>query len=269
MTKRKNRVLFALLILNIALALLVIILHKSKHKRRTFFRQDETTMAELPDTMQAQREACDAVLWSHFASPQSLQHKAQNSKPRLYRLTNFLTEFPDINDLQLATAQMFGIEPLQSRDEIATRGSDELVYIGHNPYYHVDSLTSSAPFLTPYAQIMLTRIGRNFTDSLFAKRIRPALPIVTSVTRSINDVAQLQRSNRNATTNSCHSYGTTIDISYTRFRPIVRAPGDTIALALGDTLKAVLSEVLRDLRQQGVCFVKYEKRQSCFHITVR
>ena len=36
-----------------------------------------------------------------------------------------------------------------------------------------------------------------------------------------------------------------------------------------DTLKMVLSEVLRDLKKQGDCYVKYELKQGCFHITAR
>ena len=36
-----------------------------------------------------------------------------------------------------------------------------------------------------------------------------------------------------------------------------------------DTLKLVLSEVLRDLRTAGRCYVKYELKQGCFHITAR
>ena len=36
-----------------------------------------------------------------------------------------------------------------------------------------------------------------------------------------------------------------------------------------DTLKMVLSEVLRDLRKQDVCYIKYELKQGCFHITTR
>ena len=35
-----------------------------------------------------------------------------------------------------------------------------------------------------------------------------------------------------------------------------------------DTLKWVLSEVLRDMREQKRCLVKYEVKQGCFHITV-
>jgi hypothetical protein len=36
-----------------------------------------------------------------------------------------------------------------------------------------------------------------------------------------------------------------------------------------DTLKFVLSEVLRDIRQEERCFIKYEVKQGCFHMTVR
>jgi hypothetical protein len=36
-----------------------------------------------------------------------------------------------------------------------------------------------------------------------------------------------------------------------------------------DTLKLVLSEVLRDLRESEACYVKYELKQGCFHITAR
>ena len=36
-----------------------------------------------------------------------------------------------------------------------------------------------------------------------------------------------------------------------------------------DKLKSVLAEVLQDLRKQKKCYVRYEFKQGCFHITVR
>ena len=36
-----------------------------------------------------------------------------------------------------------------------------------------------------------------------------------------------------------------------------------------DSLKWVLSEVLRDKREAGRCYIKHEVKQGCFHITVR
>ena len=86
--------------------------------------------------------------------------------------------------------------------------------------------------------------------------------IVTSVLRSMDDVAKLQRHNGNATDNSCHLYGTTVDICYNRYNAIERPVRD-------DSLKYILSEVLRDKRQEGRCYIKYEVKQGCFHLTVR
>jgi len=36
-----------------------------------------------------------------------------------------------------------------------------------------------------------------------------------------------------------------------------------------DSLKFILSEVLNDMRQQNRCYIKYEVKQGCFHLTVR
>ena len=30
-----------------------------------------------------------------------------------------------------------------------------------------------------------------------------------------------------------------------------------------------MAEILNDLRNHGRCYVKFERKQSCFHITVR
>ncbi|MGN1237165.1 MAG: DUF5715 family protein, partial [Bacteroidaceae bacterium] len=95
------------------------------------------------------------------------------------------------------------------------------------------------------------------------------LIVVSSVTRSLEDVRGLRTINTNATENSCHSYGTTIDISYVTYAPVVLPDGTTIRQARSDTLQWVLSEVLNDLRRAGACYVKYERRQGCYHITVR
>ncbi|MDE6647352.1 MAG: hypothetical protein K2K03_05895, partial [Prevotella sp.] len=101
-----------------------------------------------------------------------------------------------------------------------------------------------------------------FYDSLYVKGVPLNQLIVTSVLRTVDDVAKLQRHNLNATERSCHLFGTTFDICYNRYHPVTQPVRD-------DTLKWVLSEVLRDMRQQERCYVKYEVKQGCFHITVR
>ena len=120
------------------------------------------------------------------------------------------------------------------------------------------------PYLVPKAQMLLNTIGINFVDSLQSKGMALHLPIVTSVLRTNDDIRSLQHGNGNSVTNSCHCYGTTIDITYNRFMPLA---GHT-PTRYDDTLKKVLAEVLYDLRAQGRCYVKYERRQACFHLTV-
>ena len=80
---------------------------------------------------------------------------------------------------------------------------------------------------------------------------------------------RLRRSNGNASENSAHFYGTTFDVSWKRFEKVEDADGRPMQDVSPDTLKLVLSEVLRDLKQAGRCYVKYELKQGCFHITTR
>lgn len=176
--------------------------------------------------------------------------------------------FPDSNHVQLPAARRWGVAPVHDRREAEARKSD-LVYVGSSPFYHVDPLRQSIPYLVPRAAMLLQDIGRSFYDSLHVKGIPLQQFIVTSVMRTRSDVARLRQYNGNATENSCHLFGTTFDISYTRYVPL-SVPGERRRRAVrDDSLKFVLSEVLRDARQQGRCYVKYEKRQKCFHITVR
>ena len=144
----------------------------------------------------------------------------------------------------------------------------ELVYIGSNPYFYVDRLRNSIPYLVPRASVLLQDIGRNFFDSLQIKGIPLHKIIVTSVLRSKADVAKLRGKNQNATENSCHLYGTTFDVCYNRYKT-VQAPGERRREVRNDTLKYILAEVLRDMREQNRCYIKYEVHQGCWHITVR
>lgn len=187
-------------------------------------------------------------------------------KNRIYSVPHFGNAFPDQNDVQLAAAEKSGVQPVANRKD-AERRMSELVYVGSNPYFYVDKLKNSIPYLVPKASILLQDIGRSFFDSLQTKGVSLHKIIVTSVLRSREDVEKLRGHNGNATQNSCHMYGTTFDICYNRYKTV--APPDTPRRAVrNDTLKWILSEVLNDMRQQKRCLVKYEIHQGCFHITV-
>ena len=187
---------------------------------------------------------------------------------RIRSVASYQTCFPDTNAVQLAAALKWGVSPVKNREDAEAR-KRELVYIGSNPYYHVDPLYSSIPYLVPHAADLLQDIGEAFFDSLYVKGLPLHRIIVTSVLRSQEDVAKLRRRNGNATENSCHLYGTTVDICYNRYETVEDPDGPSRRAVRNDTLKWVLSEVLRDMREQGRVYIKYEVKQGCFHMTVR
>ena len=187
---------------------------------------------------------------------------------RIRSVGSYLEAFPDTNAVQLVAAQLWGVQPVANRADAEAR-KKELVYVASSPYYHVDPLRQSIPYLVPRAAVLLQDIGQAFFDSLYIKGVPLHRLIVTSVLRTQEDVALLRRFNGNATANSCHLDGTTFDICYNRYETVEPPEGPRRRAVGSDTLKYVLSEVLRDMRQQGRCFIKYEVKQGCFHMTVR
>lgn len=104
----------------------------------------------------------------------------------------YKTTFPDSQQVQLAAAERLGVRPVANRADAEAR-KKELVYIASSPYYHVDHLRSSLPYLVPRAAVLLQDIGQAFYDSLYVKGIPINQLIVTSVLRSEEDVDKLIR----------------------------------------------------------------------------
>lgn len=191
-----------------------------------------------------------------------------NNPRNIKGVVSYKRSFGDLNAVQLKSAKAIGISPVESREE-ASKLKKKLVEIEPCEYYDMDSLTHSIPYLIPTASALLETIGENFLDSLESKGLNPNKVIVTSVTRTKDDVKRLRRTNVNASMNSCHFYGTTFDISWKRFTKVEDPDGRPMQDVRADTLKLVLAEVLRDLKKEEKCYVKYELRQGCFHITAR
>lgn len=191
------------------------------------------------------------------------------NEPRNIRgVVSYKRSFPDLNDKHLEVAKAVGIRPLEDREETESM-KEKLTHITDNEFYVVDSLTHSIPYLVPRASALLDTIGSNFLDSLAAKGLNPNQVIVTSVLRTQSDVKRLRRRNGNASANSAHCFGATFDVSWKRFKKVEDEDGRPLQDVGSDTLKLVLSEVLRDLRQAEKCYIKYELKQGCFHITAR
>ncbi len=188
-------------------------------------------------------------------------------KHRIFSVPHFGNTFPDQQDVQILAANKHGVNPVQNREE-AEHSKGKLVYVGSNPFFYVDKLNNSIPYLVPRASVLLQDIGRAYFDSLQIKGIPLHKIIVTSILRTKDDVAKLRTRNGNATENSCHLYGTTFDVCYNRYKQI-QTRQQPRRQVQNDTLKWVLSEVLRDMRDRNRCLVKYEVKQGCFHITVK
>lgn len=171
--------------------------------------------------------------------------------------------FNDSNYLHLDAADAVGISPITS-----LAGSWQLrrplVKVESCKEYFIDNLTHSEPYLVPEAQLLLADIGRQFNDAVQTRGGGGYRLKVTSVLRTPDSIKRLRRRNGNAIDMSAHQFGTTFDISYSNFI----CDNDATPCSIDD-LKGVLAEVLNGLRDQGRCYVKYERKQSCFHITVR
>lgn len=192
----------------------------------------------------------------------------ENHPVRIYDV-NFSKEFNDLNDTQLAVAQAIGVPPVADR-EAAEKIKSKLVRLEDTDTYVIDSLTYSIPYLIPSAKSLLDDIGRVFQDSLSSKGLNPYRLVVTSVLRTEDDVARLRKGNINATEVSTHSYGTTFDLSYWRYVKVPDLRGRPYEDVPPEYLRAVLSQVLKDFHDTpNTCFVKYERQQNCFHVTVK
>ena len=171
--------------------------------------------------------------------------------------------FNDLNDTQLEAARKNGLKKPISLDEAET--NRQLQKIETNRYYVVQKLTHSVPYLVPKAAKLLEDMGKAFQDSLFNRGYNRNHRItVTSVLRTEETVRQLRKTNVNSSENSCHCYGTTFDISYFTY-----STPDVGKAASVDKMRQILYQVAYDMKKQGRCYVKYEKQQTCLHITVR
>lgn len=170
--------------------------------------------------------------------------------------------FNDSNKFHYAHAERLGIKPITSLYD-TYRTTRPLRHITSCDLYRVDSLTHSLPFLVPQASRLLEDIGCNFIDSLGSRGADGYRIIVTSLLRTSSSVRKLRRVNINATDSSTHKFGTTFDLSYTRFHCL-----DTTRTINEEDLKNLLAEVLLDMRSHGRCLVKFERKTGCFHVTV-
>ena len=185
-------------------------------------------------------------------------------KPLTGKVNIYERSFNDLQSKQKIAAIHNGLPPFKSRAEIENqykklqRGK-KLIKISTNPKYEVRDLTYSAPYVVPKVKDLLDDIAKSFQEKTQSK----SRFVITSVLRTEEDVAKLKKVNGNASSASCHCHATTIDISYVRFsKDLLRHRSDY-------ELRLALAQTLHELRKEGRCYVKIERKQYCYHITVR
>lgn len=171
--------------------------------------------------------------------------------------------FNDTNALQLQAAKANGINPITDIQS-AFHLKRHIQHIRTCNEYYVDSMKYALPYLVPKAAALLHDIGKAFQDTIIARGGKGYRIRVNSALRTDYTVRKLRKRNRSATENSCHLYGTTFDVSWTKFDCL----DESYKVSL-ESLKNILAEIIYDLREQQRCYAIYEKKQGCFHITVR
>lgn len=158
----------------------------------------------------------------------------------------------------LIAAERSGVGIIQNENQLSQLLADQiLVKTTFGAGYKVDSLTHSVPYVTQNSKKVLEELGRAY-EKLSGEG---NFFTVSSATRTEEQQKSLKRRNRNATDGaSSHSYGVSFDISYIRFNGVRE---------WNQKEQKNLETVLNHFQQTGKIYVIKERRQSCYHITVR
>jgi len=203
----------------------------------------------------------------------SLFRNISNSSDEVIYGNAHVDKFKDLNLVHLRFARAYGISPFHSRKELDSKiddmvRADKLIKITDSRYYTISYLSHSYPYLVPRAADLLGIIGERFHKKLKEKNKDNYLFKVTSLLRTNESQKRLRRSNSNATPSaSSHLYGTSFDITYRNLAKKTFFGGkktvyDGAAIGL-------LSETLQELQKERRLVVVTERKEACFHITVR
>jgi hypothetical protein len=161
------------------------------------------------------------------------------------------------------TVERTGITPCRDEEDIKSRRN--LYKLESGSYYSIDRLDYSHAYLSKKGKALLERIEANFAEQIYTTDLRDSRFIVTSLTRTKENVRRLRRNNGNASDRSAHMYGGCFDITYARFE------NDKKKLTANDIyrLKETLAQVIYELKEKKKCWAITEKRQPCFHVVAR
>ncbi|MFA9391241.1 MAG: DUF5715 family protein [Prolixibacteraceae bacterium] len=179
--------------------------------------------------------------------------------------------YKDFNPVHLKYAKANGIKPFKKNKDFhkevtVLMKKGELVKIKSCRNYQVERLTHSHPYLVPMGKKFLNDLGKRFQKKLDENDLGNYAFQITSLLRTAETQKSLSKSNKNASSNSSHLYGTTFDIAYDG---LIKRPLPWMKVEVADPkIIKLLSEALGELRNEGRCVVVTERIEKCFHITV-
>jgi hypothetical protein len=163
-------------------------------------------------------------------------------------------------------ARLTGIKICEDEGDIRKRIlTGQLARIRGGRQYIIEKMSHSYPYLTHKSKRVLNQISRRFRKKVKRDGLMGSRFIVTSMTRTSENVRGLGRYNSNASENSPHLNGNAFDISYAQF--------SFIKLNVTECdkwyMKEALAEVIWQVRKENQCWATYERNQGCFHIVSR
>jgi len=150
-----------------------------------------------------------------------------------------------------------GIKPKNDFDDLQKLIENRtLIEIKTSEYYIVEPMGASLPALLPKGITFINKLSREYRALCDQKNIEYIPFRITSATRTIKSVKALMKDNGNAIENSAHLKGKTIDITYLTSKKHTKQ-------------KELFIQTLAKLKDQGLCYVKFEVKMKCLHITCR
>ncbi len=175
------------------------------------------------------------------------------------------------NGYHLRVAKQKGIKEtvcsVQEIEENPERKAElsSLKKLRSNHYFSLQRLIHSLPYAQPDVHDFLDELGSRFSETLRKKNIAKYKFYVTSVLRTEKSQKKLTKVNINATRNeSAHLYGRTIDIAKTQFWDVREEK-----IIYSPNLGTLLTRELLAMQDEGLCYVLFETKNHCLHITVR
>ncbi len=175
----------------------------------------------------------------------------------------------DPNKMHILTGREMGLkEPFRKnadflavRDSIVQNGI--LIYVEDGAHFKKKEMSHSYPYLTKETVELVNEISDRFHQKLMEKKLNSYSLLLTSCLRTLESQNALRNCNLNATRDTTsHAFGASFDLSYWDF-----LEDSTGNICRYKNLQKILTQTIREVRNEKKCLVIKETGQFCFHCT--